>query len=77
VGKQAEDQVKLLGSLLKSARKKSALTKGESPMDDREMVTRLSGLGWSVEEIAKATKLSRGEVELILEVAPKLDRRGR
>ena len=28
--------------------------------------------GWSVQEISRVTQLSRGEVELILELAPKV-----
>jgi hypothetical protein len=35
------------------------------------MVTRLAHQGWKVPQIAQATKLSRGEVELILELLPK------
>ena len=37
-------------------------------MDKRQTVTKLARQGWSPEEIARATKLSRGEVELILEL---------
>lgn len=40
-------------------------------MGTREVVTRLAHQGWTVKEIASATKLSRGEVELILELIPK------
>jgi DNA-directed RNA polymerase specialized sigma24 family protein len=40
-------------------------------MDKRETVIKLAHLGWSPAEIASTTKLSRGEVELILELAPK------
>ena len=35
------------------------------------MVTKLAHQGWSIKEIAQATKLSQGEVELILELMPK------
>ncbi len=73
IGRQAEDQVKLLGSLLKeegkAAGKKS--DKGAPSMSTRDMVTRLAHQGWKVPQIAQATKLSRGEVELILELLPK------
>ena len=33
------------------------------------MVVKLAGQGWSVPEISRATRLSRGEVELTLEVS--------
>jgi chromosome segregation ATPase len=36
----------------------------------RETVSKLAGQGWSIPEIARATKLSRGEVELILAGEP-------
>ena len=38
--------------------------------DHRLTVSKLAGQGWSVREIARATKLSLGEVELILETEP-------
>ena len=67
VGRKAQEQVQLLESLVK--------TNGEAdkapPITKRETVTKLAHQGWSVQEIARATKLSRGEVELILEVAPR------
>jgi len=34
----------------------------------QETVRKLAHQGWKVEEIARAVKLSRGEVELILEL---------
>ncbi len=71
VSKQAQEQVKLLGSILKEGGKSGAIDKGAPSMGTREVVTRLAHQGWSVKEIASATKLSRGEVELILELLPK------
>lgn len=74
IGRQAEDQVKLLGSLLKEETKtagKKGTEKGAPSMSTRDMVTRLAHQGWKVPQIAQATKLSRGEVELILELLPK------
>ena len=67
VNKKAQEQVKLLGSLVKEG----AATRGggkASPMGSRDVVTKLARQGWSSEEIARATQLSRGEVELILEL---------
>ena len=40
-------------------------------MSTREMVARLAREGWEADEIARTTKLSRGEVELILELTPR------
>lgn len=71
IGKQAQDQVKLLESILK-AEKRQAKEDGAAPaLDKRDTVTKLAHLGWSAQEIARTTRLSRGEVELILELAPK------
>jgi DNA-binding NarL/FixJ family response regulator len=71
INTQAREQVKLLGSLLKEGKKDGRDREGAPSMGAREMVTRLAHQGWSVEEIARATKLSRGEVELILEIIPR------
>jgi chromosome segregation ATPase len=71
VGKQAQDQVKLLESILKQERKQSKSERGAPAMDKRDIVTKLARQGWSPPEIARTTNLSRGEVELILELAPK------
>ncbi|MBN2551580.1 MAG: hypothetical protein JXB06_02370 [Spirochaetales bacterium] len=71
VGKQAQEQVRLLESILKADKKQSKLGEGAPPMDKRETVIKLAHLGWTPPEIARTTKLSRGEVELIMELAPK------
>ena len=71
INKQAQDQVKLLGSLLKEGPSGDKKDKGAPSMNVREMVIRLARQGWSVNEIAQATKISRGEVELILELGAK------
>jgi len=71
VGKQAQEQVRLLESILKADNKQSKLGEGAPPMDKRETVIKLAHLGWTPTEIARTTKLSRGEVELIMELAPK------
>ena len=67
VSKQSQDQLKLLGDLLKeeSPAKK---TRGAPPIGVRENVVKLAHQGWKVDEIARALHLSRGEVELILEL---------
>jgi len=71
VSKQAQEQVKLLGSILKEGNKSGSGGKGAPSMGARDVVTRLAHQGWSIQEIASTTKLSRGEVELILELLPK------
>lgn len=72
VRRETEEQVRLLGSLLKQERKAGTKeSKGAPPLGVRDTVVKLAHQGWSVEEIAKVTELSRGEVELILEIAPK------
>ncbi|HQF73545.1 MAG TPA: hypothetical protein PK786_06595 [Treponemataceae bacterium] len=70
ISKQSQDQLKLLGDLLKqdSAAKK---TRGAPPIGIRENVVKLAHQGWKVDEIARALHLSRGEVELILELPQK------
>ena len=70
-GKKAEDNIKLLGSLLEKDKKGKKSGKGGAPsLDKREMVVKLAHQGWSPDNIAQATGLSRGEVELILEIMP-------
>jgi chromosome segregation ATPase len=72
IGRQAQDQVRLLESIVKAETKKDKGERGAPPLDKRETVVKLSHQGWSVQEISRVTQLSRGEVELILELAPKV-----
>jgi len=66
-------QVRTAGSVAKG--KKSGpppdLGEGAPPQQKKENVIALARQGWKVDEIAKAMKISRGEVELILEMAPR------
>lgn len=71
ISNQAQEQVKLLGSIMKEGAKAGKEDKGAPSMGARDVVIRLAHQGWSVQEIARTTKLSRGEVELILELLPK------
>ena len=72
LSREAQDQVKLLGSLLKEGAKGPVKgDRGAPSLSARETVTKLAHQGWTVEQIATATKLSRGEVELILELSGK------
>jgi hypothetical protein len=72
IGRQAQEQVRLMESIVKAETKKEKTDRGAPPMDKRETVVKLSHQGWSVQEISRVTQLSRGEVELILELAPKV-----
>ncbi|CAI8016449.1 hypothetical protein GBAR_LOCUS10092 [Geodia barretti] len=71
IGQQARASVRELESLAGSRSEDNDGGGGSRPaVDNRETVSKLAGQGWSIPEIARATKLSRGEVELILEVEP-------
>ena len=70
VNKQAEEQVRLLGTLVKGSESK-VKGGGAPPHEIRDVVIKLARQGWTVEQIAKSTQRSRGEVELILELQPK------
>jgi chromosome segregation ATPase len=73
---KAQEQVKLFGDLMKEESAAQRKERGAPAMSTRETVAKLVQQGWNVEEIAHATKLSRGEVELILEMLPKNSPRG-
>ena len=70
LNKQSLDQVKLMDTM-RNADKTIDEDKGAPPLGVRDNITRLARLGWTVDEIARAVKRSRGEVELILEIMPK------
>jgi len=79
IGKKAREQVQLFGKLMEKDGKSGERTRtqivGSPDMEVREMVLRLAHEGWKSEEIARTTKLSQGEVELILELSPKFNRK--
>lgn len=67
ISRQSQDQLKLLSDLLKD--ESPAKKTGGAPSPGiRENVVKLAHQGWKTDEIARALKLSRGEVELILEL---------
>jgi len=70
VNNQAQEQLRLLESLIKEEVAQVKKDRGAPSVDKRQTVVKLAHQGWSVQEIARATKLSRGEVELILELIP-------
>ncbi|MDR0495782.1 MAG: hypothetical protein LBG95_09190 [Treponema sp.] len=75
--KDAQDQLNLTRSLLNreegklAGRGGKAAEEGAPPPRDRENIIRLKRQGWSIDEIARSMKISKGEVELILELGPK------
>jgi chromosome segregation ATPase len=71
LNKEAQDQVKLMGGLMKDTGKLAPQDKGAPPLGVRDNIIRLARLGWTVDEIARAVKCGKGEVELILEIMPK------
>ncbi len=68
LNKETKEQVKLMKMLYKTEGIKKE--KGAPKMDKRQTVIKLAHQGWNPQEIARATSISRGEVELILELAP-------
>ncbi|TVR74321.1 MAG: hypothetical protein EA427_01170 [Spirochaetaceae bacterium] len=70
IRREAGEQVKLLGTIMRDETKKSGGADGGAPsLSARETVQKLAHQGWNVDEIARATKMSKGEVELILELS--------
>ncbi|GAB1456152.1 hypothetical protein MASR2M48_14600 [Spirochaetota bacterium] len=68
LNKKTQDHLKLLNDILKDEPASGRKDKGAPPISVQETVRKLAHQGWKVEEIARAVKLSRGEVELILEL---------
>jgi predicted RNase H-like nuclease (RuvC/YqgF family) len=72
-----QTQLKLTRSLLDREAGKTAARAGKAPDDgappprDRENVIQLKRKGWTIDEIARSLKMSKGEVELILEIGSK------
>jgi chromosome segregation ATPase len=72
INKQVQEHVKLFGALLKDEGKvPRASTKGAPSIAARDNAIKLARQGWKVDEIATALKMSKGEVELILEMGLK------
>ena len=63
-----QQYVKILGNRSGREGKKSP---GSPDMSTRDVIVKLAEQGWNSEEIARAAKVSRGEVELVLEFTPK------
>lgn len=72
IDRRAQEQLKLLSSLLKDEEGTgSRRERGAPPSSAQDTVRKLARQGWNVDEIARAVKISRGEVELILELGVK------
>ncbi|MDR1900364.1 MAG: hypothetical protein LBQ55_10175 [Treponema sp.] len=72
INKEIQSKVRIVNARLKEEGKPPAAGRDAAPPPaDRESVISLRREGWSIDEIAAAMKLSRSEVELILEIAPK------
>jgi len=71
LNREAHDELKMLEAVLKDQTKKTGTSKGAPPPAARDAVIRLRRQGWGPEEIARNLKISRGEVELILEMGIK------
>jgi chromosome segregation ATPase len=75
LNKQAQTQAKFIDAMVKGKKSKSGppidLGEGAPTKKKKENVIRLARLGWTIDAIAKTMKMSIGEVELILETAPK------
>jgi chromosome segregation ATPase len=71
LNKQAQTQARAIDAVVKGKKSHVDLGGGAPPMQKKENAIALAKQGWKVDEIAKALKISRGEVELILEMAPK------
>ncbi len=66
LNKKTQDHLRMLNDLLKEEPSAKRKDKGAPPLSVQETVKKLSHQGWKTEEIARAVKLSLGEVELIL-----------
>ncbi|KAL0266204.1 UNVERIFIED_CONTAM: hypothetical protein PYX00_011922 [Menopon gallinae] len=67
ISRDTQEQIRLLGLLIKDDSR--LVRKDQIPNESvRQNVLKLARQGWSKEEIARATKISLGEVELIMEL---------
>ncbi len=74
--KKAKDQVKLVQSVTRgegqpAGGKKGKTGDGAPTTNVRENIKKLKAQGWTIDEIAKAYHMSKGEVELTLELPSK------
>ena len=75
LNKQAQTQARVIDTIVKGKKSTQNLDigKGAPSLQKRENIISLFRQGWSKEEIAKALKITVGEVELTIEVTPQKD----
>ncbi|MDR2768367.1 MAG: hypothetical protein LBB82_08605, partial [Treponema sp.] len=71
INRQTREQLKLMEAILKDEGKTSKTGRGAPTIAARENVIKLARQGWERDRIANVLKLSRGEVDLILELGQK------
>jgi DNA repair exonuclease SbcCD ATPase subunit len=73
ITRTAQEHIKLLGTIAKDGPKgvSSSRKRNAPSLGTQEIVRKLARDGWKVDQIAMHTKLSQGEVELILELGSK------
>jgi len=73
LNRQAQTQARAIDAMVKGKKSGPApdLGEGAPSQQKKENIIILARQGWTVDEIAKNLKISRGEVELTLEFAPK------
>ena len=74
LNREAKDHLKMAQDLRKQPSERSARPvsdEGAPPQSVRANVIRLKRAGWTIEEIARSLGISKGEVELILELGSK------
>jgi chromosome segregation ATPase len=71
LNKEIQDKFKLMEAILKDNPPSPLRDKGAPSMAMRENVVKLARQGWTAKEIATNLRLAVGEVELILELAPR------
>jgi chromosome segregation ATPase len=73
LNRQAQTQARAIDAMVKGKKTGPApdLGEGAPSQQKKENIIILARQGWTVDEIAKNLKISRGEVELTLEFAPK------
>lgn len=71
ISREVRDKLNLFQSLTNKEIKKRKKAGGAPGMSEREQVAKLARQGWKPDEIARVLDLSRGEVELILQLSEK------
>ncbi len=69
IKRQIQDQLQSLNQLVQTDLTEMHKEAGAPSKNSRKTVIQLSKQGWNADEISRVTKLSKGEVELILEMA--------